>query len=164
MFERIHVLGNGPSWKQFSKIRDSDIVIGCNLPPIECDYTSIVDYDFVMTLERLSVINLPPVIASEPVSVGKSINVFAIYTPSGNISRVSAANQATLWALENTQAEIHVWGIDSYFNGSLESYTDSIEPRNNQMKKMPNPWKRVWDQIKIIDTENRIIFHAPTIE
>lgn len=163
--KRIHVVGNGPSWKDFSKISGDDEVIGCNLPPIRCDYTFISDYDFIAKLSyEMKVLKvcylIPPVILLDRVKFSSdNITIHGKFTPPVGIHNASSGNYATLWAMENGYDEIHVWGIDSYFGTSNYTITSEIVKHTHQIKN--NKWNHVWYQIKRMDTEKRVTLHEP---
>lgn len=51
---KIALIGNGPSWEAFKETNTEsyDIIIGCNKPPIDVDYSVIVDFKALLRFAR----------------------------------------------------------------------------------------------------------------
>ena len=179
-----HVVGNGPSWIDFKKIADTDFVIGCNATKVkEANVTMMSDVALCNQVvhlrkwERVGDIVDVPVIANHHIvdwvniseETAQYIKIYGIYRRPDDIGplEMSSAHYGVIWAIDNGYDEIHVWGVDSYFQGHINSYTDTIRPSHmkkdaEKVARVAERWKLEWDTLIAKYNNIRIILHAPT--
>lgn len=172
--KRAHVVGNGPSYTNFNKIDGDDFVVGCNITKINADATTLSDLRLAYRVRTelrtyLRKLITCPVIVNQKVydwlqtDKGKEaeLEVIDIYNTYGYQSfELSSGHYAAMWLIDQGYDEIHVWGVDSYFDNHLRSYTDqlvdaSIKNYPDAMAVVADRWRAKWDELPVI-------IHAPT--
>lgn len=173
---RAHVIGNGPSWKNFKKIEESDFVMGCNKPNIKVDATIILDLRlFYKLLARTEPLILDCAIVTNSKCKAaydnknrnkELINIKDIYDPPAGFKAINSAHVATLWLIENRYKEIHIWGCDSLLSYDTTSTTDTIVQAdyykfkgNKATIEIVDRWRRKWDLISNSFSCVNLIFH-----
>ena len=181
--KRVHVIGNGPSWNNFSKIDTSDFVIGCNVTKCrQADVTMMSDiklctqYIHMIRWNRARDCHHVPIIASHKVVEWLKENnnegyleIYSTYEKEPGLEplQLSSGHYAVLWAIENGYTDIHVWGVDSYFDRHIYSYTDNIIPSMlkkdpDRVKNVADRWTLEWDNIIQSNPNVGVTLHAPT--
>lgn len=158
-----HLLGNGPSRKEFRNDPTGDI-FGCNLSDetLPLKATFILDNEVFSHILHLK-INLPwPIIAHgrwrkicnrlEP----SIVMLDELHRP--RVSGESTGHHAAHWLLENGYTNIHLWGFDSLKDGSVTS--DSHEKIANAIwtEKIVPKWIANWNKI-FQDNPNTFTVH-----
>ena len=150
-----HVIGNGPSRDKFQKFDLNDFVIGCNLSRDEysVDLTAVIDpgmIEYIMSNQ----IELPPLIVTQ--GVKRKINKSnwqpkVSYTFDQRAKGNSSGHFATQYLIDRGYTHIHLWGCDSYFEDTVESFTHTEaefeQPVNqNNYKRWRNAWHEMFKQ------------------
>lgn len=178
-----HVIGNGPSWEQFKKITPDDFVIGCNATKCkEADVTIVSDMRMCNQIIHMKKWNRMGEFQDVPIVASERVNDWYINTPEAHgyveiydvftketwfkTHGMSSAHSAAFWAISKGYTEIHVWGIDAYWDGLTYSYTDKIVPSLpkkdvTKVNSMADWWKRNWDYIIEHYPNINIILHKP---
>jgi hypothetical protein len=173
--QRAHVVGNGPSHVDFAKINETDYVVGCNLPVVQCDVTAVIDLRFTYTVYNKKIKIPCPAVVTQKVKLHLlknpqtkmggivPIDTFAKYDQY-NASSLSSGHHAVLWLIKQGYNEIHVWGCDSIATRSLESTTDSLIPISIKSSKQhclahTEKWISMWKKIVSNHPAANIIFH-----
>jgi hypothetical protein len=177
--KRAHIVGNGPSWKKFSKIRESDFVIGCNITRVlGADVTFLSDIKILHKICEKLVYPDCPIIANRKVAewlktnhnaprIQPPLTVFDTYVADWEVNggpQLSSAHYGAQWALRNGFTEVHVWGCDSLSEGHMFSYTDEIKPSaakesKSQTQNTVQKWIEGWEKIIKDNPQAEIILH-----
>ena len=179
-----HVVGNGPSWVDFKRLSDQDFVIGCNVTKVlDADVTMMSDIGLCNQIQhhrrhnrKPKLPDIPPIIANpdvmkwleNPVNDNHNMTVYSTYCRPEGVKplEMSSGHYGVLWAIDHGYVEIHVWGIDSYFENHTYSHTDQL--KKSYIKRDPfrvsevaSGWKDRWDQIIKGNPQVQITLHAP---
>lgn len=173
---RVHIVGNGPSWINFSKIENDDYIIGCNITKVDANITFMSDLQLVYKIrEGITKINCP-IVANKKVSdwlateKGKQTNIqlFDTYSPDWERNegpQLTSAHYATEYSIYKLGfKEVHIWGCDSLKENFTYSYTDEIRPSPtkddiNKVKENIEKWRAGWKTIEQKYSSTKIIFH-----
>lgn len=157
------ILGNGPSRTLYIK-SDFDLVIGCNIPWTEVDYTIIRDLDPIKVwMKDLSVIKCPSIISSDIcsdidpefkshlVKLGLIVNVFETIP---NL-HWSTGHYAAKLAIDWGYTELHLYGFDSLWSNNLDSSTREYIPDAPMVDRYI--WRRTWHWL--INDNPNVVFN-----
>ena len=164
------ILGNGPSRSAYSPDKEYAYRIGCNIPWAVTDCTIIIDPDVVTAWSfKLELIKCPVWISRvayrhsagvriQPTKVKmrdwiEDNNLFLGIEPQPE--HYSSGHIATMKAVQMGYKYIDLYGFDSYFTDTMDSYTRLHvvdKPMNHIIK-----WRGVWD--KIIESHPDIKFN-----
>jgi len=152
------ILGNGPSRVAYTPV-DYDLVLGCNFPWCSVDATVIVDPTVVQKY-----VNHPELIEPIPgfyfnVPAHKYLTKMSKRYPTAatllnRCVRVfphenweSSGHAAAQVAIDAGASELWVFGCDSYFERTVESYT-SIHLSNDvaSAERYVQRWRRRWQE------------------
>lgn len=178
---RAHVVGNGPSWVDFKKIKESDFAVGCNISKADVDVTTISDIRLAREIRPGCIELNIPIIANikiknwlksgSPASIKTNISIYEYYSPKltsekdeDGLIMSSAAHHATLWLINKGYKEIHIWGCDSIADDMMDSHTDELvdcltKSDQNKVVKVVNNWRKEWFRLRDSHPEVKIIFH-----
>ena len=148
------VLGNGPSRSAYVSRDGYDLVIGCNIPWTEVDSTMVIDEQVVLKWSR------NPELITCPVSF---IRATWMYTDSIKFRKYildnsqflsiepttlqySSGHYAAARALKLGYKYIDLYGIDSWFEDTLETYTRGFIDDNPPVTKIPT-WRQFWKDL-----------------
>lgn len=148
------VLGNGPSRSAYVSRDGYDLVIGCNIPWTEVDRTMIIDEAVVLKWSRDP--NLIPCPASfirstwmytDSIKFRKYLlenNLFASLEPT--LYDHSSGHYAAVIAIKQGYKYIDLYGIDLWFEDTLETYTRGFIDDNPSLTKIPR-WRQYWKDL-----------------
>ena len=171
--KKAHVVGNGPSYINFQRTNEEDLVVGCNITRIDADLTTLSDLRLAYRI-RESMREKNQRLVNCPVLVNKKIynwlqtdkgkqcelDVKDVYnTYDYQPIDLSSGHYAAMWLLEQGYDDIHVWGVDSYWDNHIRSYTDeivdhSVKTSKALMAEVALRWKAKWDELGVT-------IHAP---
>jgi hypothetical protein len=167
---RVAILGNGPSRNSYLEHKgEYDFVIGCNIPWTEVDMTVILDVDVAQEMIR-HYQNGNPNLVTCPIKFGwfawdwlqscrKDRHWRHLFT--GFIKpkhRESSGHIAAQVAIEKGATEIDLYGIDSWFEETVESHTHSIvKDTNADIKTVPD-WRDNWNKFIRANPEVKVEF------
>jgi len=166
--KRAHVVGNGPSYIDFERIDPEDLVVGCNITRINADFTTLSDLRLAYQIRNALHVGKPkmincPVLVNQKIydwlqtSKGQQckLDIHDVYKTYGNEPfDLSSGHYAAMWLIEQGYDEIHVWGVDSYFDDHILSYTDEYVESGTKrsttaMSKVATRWKKEWDKLPV---------------
>jgi hypothetical protein len=156
------ILGNGPSRVKY-KNQKYDLIIGCNIPWCHVDYTVVMDKEIIDVWKKNpSLINVPVFFATDAWRHTATIK-FRQYILDNNLFKslekiephYSSGHIAAKKAIELGYNCIDLYGMDSYFNQTMDSYTRCYISNlpTNHVKK----WKELWNNI--IDNNPNVVFN-----
>lgn len=178
----LHILGNGPSAKQYTTYNNPGLTIGCNAPPpfvknlwATCigDYKMIaaIDKGFLESTDINFIMGLrPKMYCNEHTSfymrMAPRIKEFYTEVPSyTNPHKFSVGHLATHYACTKFEPDIvHMWGFDSMFNTDLRSYTDNFVKSNRDPEnqhRMNTNWRSTWQHLFNEFPDIDFIVHYP---
>jgi len=147
-----HILGNGPSRKDFINTPQGDI-FGCNLsdPTLPLKATFIMDKVVIGHIHNNKLkLNFPVII---PNSIRKLVNqcdpapvILDVMDPQLRPGE-STGHRGVLWLMQNGYAEIHMWGFDSMKKDSVESDTHQKIPESPFWTTNYKKWRVTWDKL-----------------
>ena len=164
---RIHLVGNGPSWKDFVR-EPGEFAIGCNEPLADVDITMFTDLRFAYKVREGIIKIKHPALVNEKVGrwletdKGQEANVeiYDVYDAQlasdiidGRTEWTSTAHCAARYAIDVLNAtELFVWGCDSYFTLDAKSHTDKYFYSKNKVDKndeinFTSKWRAAWDKM-----------------
>ena len=189
MVDKIHILGNGPSWeffKPYQEERDGRLLI-CNVPPMECDRVyacCIVDFKMMknlmngtINLDRYKWVlgNRPKIWMDKKPSwfIQHSHHIREFYTdvpkycgkdPAQAATNFNCGHFATHYAArQHKPKEIHLWGFDSIMDHTMKSSTDDVLPSDrNRVNnfKLLEVWRPIWTNIfKEFEGKTNFVIH-----
>jgi hypothetical protein len=147
-----HILGNGPSRKDFINTPQGDI-FGCNLsdPTLPLKATFIMDKVVISHIHNKKVVMNFPVII--PNGIRKLVNqcdpapvildVMHAQLKTGE----STGHRGVFWLMKNGYKEIHMWGFDSMKHDSVESDTHQKIPEGPFCATNYKKWRVTWDKL-----------------
>lgn len=173
--KRAHMVGNGPSYKDFSKIDETDFVVGCNLPHVPSDLTFICDIRFLNTIVDKNLVIPCPAMVSYKIQnyvdrnkhkYNGKLNLKGVMKKRQPIapSSLSSGHHAALWLIDNGYEEIHIWGCDGLVTKSMDSKTDeyvtvSVKSNRKHCERHTEKWKKSWQHIVKTNGKINFIFH-----
>lgn len=160
-----HVLGNGPSRKDFVNEPFGDIY-GCNLS----DFDLPLKATFIMDAVCVNHIRNERVQLPWPVIVCTShVNVLKRGTPKVEIMDIiyknlengeSTGHYALRWCASRYD-EVHVWGFDSMWQTNVDSDSHVKIPTGIHCDGNYKAWRRNWDKVINEYPKCNIILHKP---
>lgn len=147
------ILGNGPSRSAYNPENDYDLLIGCNIPWTKVDFTVIMDPDVIgVWCKHKDLITVPICVGTAAWKYTSTIQ-FRPYILKKNLFKellvvqqhYSSGHLAARKAIDMGYKYIDLYGFDSYFADTMESYTREyvVEKPMNHVEK----WRKLWDQI-----------------
>ena len=161
-----HILGNGPSRKDFINTPHGDI-FGCNLsdPMLPLKATFIMDKVVIDHIHNNKLkLNFPVII---PNGIRKLVNQC---DPAPKILDVmdhqlkngeSTGHRGVSWLIQNRYTEIHMWGFDSMKKDDVESDTHQKIPEGIFCPTNYKRWRKSWDTLLKSDSSKKckVIIH-----
>jgi len=160
-----HLVGNGPSYKEFNKINDNDFVLGCNKPFVQTDASFICDHKFLYKIREKVVDVTCPVIVPPKLSKWIKTHPKAKNSPAEHLQVLdefvigsqklpshSSGHYGALWLARAGFKTIYIWGCDSLVKPSISSETDKFivnkqKERPQHGEKFANKWRANWKQV-----------------
>lgn len=160
------VLCNGPSRVSYQSREGYDFVIGCNIPWTEVDATVVVDEEIIrLWAATPTLITVPTYFGDKAWRYTDSIRKRDVFQPyfaglmKVDTSYPSSGHVAADVALQKGATEIDIYGCDSWFKESVDSYTEAYVPSgpNKEVRRAPRVrgWRERW---------NRMIEGNPTVQ
>ena len=147
-----HVVGNGPSRKHFKKFDQNNFVVGCNLSDrsLPLDATVVIDPAVINHIINNQIDYLPPLIITQ--GVKKIINKNNFDVPVSTVLDTrskgnSSGHFATDYLLHRGYTHIHMWGCDSLFEDTVESFTREQIPNEPANSKNWKRWRNAWHNV-----------------
>lgn len=148
------VLGNGPSRSAYVSRDGYDLVIGCNIPWTEVDSTVVIDTQVVLKWSKNPDLIRCPVnfiratwMYTDGVKFRKHIldnNQFLSLEPT--YKDYSSGHYAAARALGLGYKYLDLYGIDSWFDNVLESYTRKFIEGDPPVTKI-QIWRQHWKDL-----------------
>jgi hypothetical protein len=153
------VVCNGPSRFAFNEKLEYNYTIGCNIPWTKVDATVILDGNVVERWSRdLSLISCPAFFTAR---AWRSTDEYKIreYILNNNLfidlmpdvkEFFSAGHIAAQIMCENDFTELDIYGVDSMFKYTVESFTNTLVDDQNpdsEMQRIVN-WRINWDKLQ----------------
>jgi hypothetical protein len=154
------ILGNGPSRSAYSPDKEYDYRIGCNIPWAVTDCTIIIDPDVVTAWSfKLDIIKCPVWLSrvayrhSDKVRIQPTKVTMRDYVEDNKLflgiepqpEHYSSGHIATNKAIELGYKYIDLYGFDSYFEDTMDSYT-RLHVKDKPMNHIKK-WRGLWDKI-----------------
>jgi hypothetical protein len=166
MTDFIAILCNGPSRVHYDPNKEYAYRIGCNIPWTDVDCTIIMDEDVCTYWSRnLSAIKCPVYFSDSSWRWSQNLPKFEEYIEKNNlfagivdvptVPKHSTGHIAVLKAIELGYKKFDIYGLDSWFEETVESYTKQFvdnNPGNNVMQ-----WREAWRNI--INSNDRLKFN-----
>ena len=161
----VAVLGNGPSRKVYETSTTSyDLIIGCNIPWTTVDETVILDEDIInLMMKNHDLIKVPIWFGKRAWHYLESCRKDRYFTHlfKGWIEhkdKYSSGHWAVIKAIESGATKIDVYGMDSYWEDTVESITHQIVPNTNADVKNITQWRENWKKVLDINPDIRVEF------
>ena len=153
------VVANGPSRNRFNNTDGYSYTIGCNIPWTKVDATVILDGNVVERWSRdLSLISCPAFFTAR---AWRSTDEYKIreYILNNNLfidlmpdvrEFFSAGHVAAQIMCENDFTELDIYGVDSIFKDTVESFTNTLINDYNpdsEVQRIVN-WRLNWDKLQ----------------
>ena len=152
------ILGNGPSRKLYTGSIHYDYKIGTNIPWTEVNSTVVMDVDIIIEWKKNKDLIKYPVYFSDKAwayadtlkfreyILDKDLFLGMFEVPREDSSvRYSSGHCAAIKAIELGYKDLDLYGFDSYFSDTVESYTREFvkdSPANNSQR-----WTALWKRI-----------------
>lgn len=180
-----HMVGNGKSASEFLKKPRKGLKVTCNLPPFaipDAFATTMVDFKMMRAIANGGVVvpgdwvlGIRPKVFCDKnpgfyMKHAHQIRMF--YTPlpkyAENYTKFSCGHMATHYCANYIKAdEIHIYGIDSFFDLDVYSATDLYLPSDrgsaNNMRLMED-WRPIWMGIFGEFPNTEFIIHGPWVK
>jgi len=176
-FKKIHILGNGPSIKDFPLDIDG-IRIGTNfsdakLKPIHTFINDGKPLDMILSGEVS--LEYPIVISTRAVekaqlyekkpkydnTIIKFIVDFIKYDHLHERLGLNSAQMATVYGIKQfLPKEVHIWGCDSLWSDDISSSTDSYIPSKGCNSSINELWRNQWDYLISQNPERTFFIHG----
>ena len=153
------VVANGPSRTRFNNTHGYSYTIGCNIPWTKVDATVILDGNVIERWSRdLRLISCPAFfttrawITADEYKIREYIldnNLFIDLMPNAP-EFFSAGHIAAQIMCENDFTYLDIYGIDSMFKDTVESFTNTLVHDYNpdsEMQRIVN-WRTNWDKLQ----------------
>lgn len=148
------ILGNGPSRIAYSPEKKYDLVIGCNIPWTKVDFTMIMDPDVITAWSKNHDLIDVPICAGTAAWRHSDGIKFRWYILEKNLfkelfkvpANYSSGHLAAKKAIELGYKELDLYGMDSYFEDTMETYTRQ-HVADNPMNHVQR-WRSLWDELK----------------
>lgn len=153
------VVGNGPSRTRFSNPNGYNYTIGCNIPWTKVDATVILDGNVIERWTRdLTLISCPAFFTvrawqtADEYKIREYIinnNLFIDLMPDAP-ELFSSGHVAAQIMCENEFTELDIYGIDSMFKYTVESFTNTLVDDHNpdsEMQRIVN-WRKNWEKLQ----------------
>jgi hypothetical protein len=145
---RCAVLGNGPSRSAYKG--EYDYVIGCNIPWTKVDSTFIMDPDVITAWSNdLNLITCKVYLSPQAVRHADRLPFIQYKKHLIAVQEIpplySSGHVAAKKAVELGYTELDIYGMDSWFNDTMETYTRTFvsEKPSNKCKQ----WRKVWNEL-----------------
>jgi hypothetical protein len=152
-----HLVGNGPSKKEFTEgwhhLADGDLY-ACNLPddgPRTYKATFIMDRNVLEFIRDNKLkfkvpIIIPRAIIPSLVECDPQPEVYA-YLSKEIQNGESTGHHAVMWLLDQGYTEIHLWGFDSLYKETVESDSQIKMPNSISNPNNWTRWRELWKKI-----------------
>lgn len=164
------ILGNGPSRSLYSPDKEYDYRIGCNIPWAVTDCTVIIDKDVMVAWSKnLDLIKCPAWLTNSAYSISGRMFVdhpakyLKTYLKQNDfikgfkqhIAEHSSGHLAAQIAIDLGYTEIDLYGFDSYYKNTMESYT--LEHVKTIPSNRVESWRNIWNGI--ISSNPNVVFN-----
>jgi hypothetical protein len=153
------VVANGPSRFVFASSDGYSYSIGCNIPWTKVDATVILDSNVIERWSRdLNLISCPAFFttrawrSTDEYKIREYIlntNLFIDLIPDAP-EFYSAGHVAAMIMCENDFTELDIYGVDSMFENTVESFTNTLINDHNpdsEIQRIVN-WRLNWDKLQ----------------
>lgn len=164
------ILGNGPSRIHYTPNNQYEFVMGCNIPWTTTDATCIVD-DVVIKKwhEQHDLINTKVYYSEKAWQTACELDTSFFSQFYANVVKHgthydSSGHTAVRTAISLGYTEIDVYGCDSYFSRTVESYTSNYIIRdtspNSDLRKVDRAigWRVQWNVLVESNPSIKIVF------
>jgi len=153
------VICNGPSRFAFQESLEYNYVIGCNIPWIKVDATVILDGNIIHKwAQDLKLISCPVFFTTRAWRITDEVKIRE-YIENNNLfidlmpdypEHFSSGHIAALIMCENDFTELDIFGVDSMFKDTVESFTNTLvydhNPDSEQQRIVA--WRKYWDKLQ----------------
>lgn len=154
------ILGNGPSRSAYSPDKEYTYRIGCNIPWAVTDCTIIIDPDVITAWSfKLDIIKCPVWLSRVAYSQTGAVRIQSTrvkmrdWIQENNLflgiqyqpEHYSSGHIAAVKAIELGYEDLDLYGFDSYFNDTMDSYTRQ-HVKDNPMNHVEK-WRRIWEKM-----------------
>lgn len=153
------VLANGPSRIIFSNYGGYNYTIGCNIPWTKVDSTVILDGNVIQRWSRdLKLISCPAFFTTRAWRVADEVKIREYILDNGLFIDMipdfpeffSAGHVAAQIMCDNDFTELDIFGVDSMFKDTVESFTNTLVDDYNpdsEKQRIVN-WRLNWDKLQ----------------
>ena len=164
------ILGNGPSRSLYSPSKQYDYCIGCNIPWAVTDCTVIIDKDVMAAWSKnLDLIKCSVWLTNSAYSISGRMFInhptkyLKTYLKQNNLVNGfkqhkvghSSGHLAAQVAIDLGYTEIDLYGFDSYFSNTMESYT--LKHVATIPDNRVESWRKIWNSI--ISSNPDVVFN-----
>jgi hypothetical protein len=153
------VVANGPSRNRFNSSNGYNYTIGCNIPWTKVDSTVILDGNVIERWSRdLNLVSCPAFFTTR---AWRSTDEYKIreYILNNNLfidlmpdvrEFFSAGHVAAQIMCENDFTELDIYGVDSIFKDTVESFTNTLVQDHNPDSERQRivHWRMNWDRLQ----------------
>ena len=156
------ILGNGPSRIAYSPDEYYDFRIGCNIPYSRVDNTVIMDPDVVTVWSNnINLVTCPVWMTRSSYKHSNNLKFngsrFRSYIEGNNLFlglehqglHDSSGHVAARVAIRLGYKQLDLYGIDSWFEDNMDSYTRKHVVDNPPMSKI-SLWRGIWNEMMSI--------------
>jgi hypothetical protein len=167
------VIGNGPCRSAFDTSMEYEYRIGCNIPWTDVDSTIILDIDIIrIWRDDHTIIKCPAYFSrkawmhtAEGISRLRShIIENGLFLGIEEVSQYqgySSGNCALQKAVDLGYKHIDIYGMDSWFDITIDSFTNQFVPKedsgNGLRRQRCESWRRHW--VTLMDKHKDIVFN-----
>lgn len=151
---KVAVLCNGPSREVFRDSLEYEFVIGCNIPWTVVDATVILDPEVIHYLAKHpQLINIPAYFSRKAWMITDEIKKRKFFEPylieliDPKYPYHSAGHVAVEAMIRKGATEIDIFGCDSWFESTIESYTHQYVDTSDETKRCIEAWRTKWKTI-----------------
>jgi hypothetical protein len=162
---RCAVLCNGPSRTDYEPSTEYGFIIGCNIPWTKVDATVILDDEIIYHLAKYPELIIPSYFARKAWMLTDGIKKRKLFEPylieliDPNYPWHSAGHIAVEIMITKGFTEIDIFGCDSWFENTLESYTHKYSDTSaSNVNACITGWKTRWNKIMIDSPEVKLNF------
>jgi hypothetical protein len=153
------VVGNGPSRFAYTPSDGHSYTIGCNIPWTKVDSTIILDDNVIQRWSKdLSLISCPAFFTTKSWRTTDEVKIREYILNTGLFIDMlpdfpeffSAGHVAAKLMCEMNYTELDIFGIDSLFRDTVESFTNTLVYDYNpdsEKQRIVN-WRKNWDKLQ----------------
>lgn len=156
------ILCNGPTRILYKGRAGYDLVVGCNIPWTDVDFTVILDKKTIQAWVKHPEVAIVPsyfskIAWTEVEKLGKT-SEFKIQEMITDKKFLSSGHSALKICVEKHAKQVDIYGADSYYKTSSDSFTRLYIKEGTPSRRILERWKKEWDLIIATNPKTKINF------